>query len=296
VFWNPAALGVILESVAPLLQDFQEGCLALELDPLGLRWQGEAASVEGMLLPLPPASPLADVPLQPPLPADLLLEVEGDSLGRLLKGLLSRQLIREPLASRYGLDRPRLELLRSSPFRLRLLPLKQGPFQASLELQVKVGRRREPWKALLTQLAASLRREGLLDPAERAAQPPAAAPGAGPMRRNGVNRADWSREDGVVVGGWRWVQSVDGQEEVLFYLGPPPVLALPIGSATLPPGREEIRLRARPAALAGLGLLPLPMPQLVQRSEQLWIEAAPLPELRPGQPVSRLTGRLQVPR
>ncbi|MFM7732169.1 MAG: hypothetical protein ACKO6F_01615 [Cyanobium sp.] len=329
VFWNPAALGVILESVAPLLQDFQEGCLALDLDPLGLRWQGEAASVEGMLLPLPSTTPLVDVPLQPPLPANLLLEVEGDSLGRLLKGLLSRQLIREPLASRYGLDRPRLELLRSSPFRLRLLPLKQGPFQASLELQVKVGRRRDAWKALLTQLAASLRREGLLDPAERSAQPktppnapprtqpenqhpssqpaapqappaasqtPTARSAAAPLQRNDGSRADWSREDGVVVGGWRWVQSVEGQEEVLFFLGPPPPLALPIGTATLPPGREEIRLRARPAALAALGLLPLQMPQLVQRSEQLWMEAAPLPGLGPGQPVSRLTGRLQVPR
>jgi|688.fasta_scaffold00025_49 hypothetical protein len=325
VFWNPGALGVIVESVAPLLQNFQEGCLALALDPLGLRWQGEAASVEGVLLPIPPITPQVDVPLQPPLPANLLLEVEGDSLGRLLRGLLSRQLIREPLASRYGLDSQKLELLRAAPFRLRLLPQSQGPFQASLELQVKVGSRSEAWQALLAQLGRSLRREGLLDSAERPAAPQQAPEpqaseqekaeqekaeqqrGAAPpngskdrlpvaRRKDGVREADWSREDGLVVGGWRWVQSVDGQVEVVFFLGPPPALVLPIGQATLAPTRNELRLRARPAALAALGLLPPQMPQLVQRSEQLWMESLPLPGVGPGQPISRLTGRLQVRR
>ena len=111
-----------------------------------------------------------------------------------------------------------------------------------------------------------------------------------------MKSADWSREDGVVVGGWRWVQALDGQVEVLFFLGPPPAVALPIGKATLPPGRDELRLRSRPAALAGLGLLPPLTPQLVQRSEQLWMEAAPLQGVGAGQPISRLTGRLQVPR
>jgi hypothetical protein len=304
VFWNPAALGVIVDSVAPLFQDFQEGCLALDLDPLGLRWQGEAASVEGVLLSIPPIPPLADVPLQPPLPANLLLEIEGDSLGRLFKGLLSRQLIREPLTSRYGLNGERLELLRPTPFRLRLLPQNKGAFQASLELQVKVGPRRQDWQGLLEALATSLRREGLRDPAERplpsatTAQPAQEpAPPAQPAKaRNSVRVADWSREDGAVVGGWRWLQSPDGQEEVLFFLGPPPAMAVPIGAATLPPGRDELRLRARPAAMAGLGLLPPLTPQLVQRSEQLWMEAAPIPGIGPGQPISRLTGRLQVRR
>jgi hypothetical protein len=313
VFWNPAALGVIVESVAPLLQDFQEGCLALALDPLGLRWQGEAASVEGVLLPLPQTSPPVVVPLQPPLPANLLLEVEGDSLGRLLRGLLSRQLIREPLASRYGLDAQKLELLRSAPFRLRLLPQNQGPFQASLELQIRVGSRSEAWRALLAQLSKALRREGLLDPAERPVaseqqqestqepeatqEQPVAKPQSLPAPRNdGVRQADWSREDGVVVGGWRWVQSVEGQVEVLFFLGPTPPLVMPIEQLTQPPARDELRLRARPDALAALGLLPAQMPQLVQRSEQLWMEAVPLPEVGSGQPISRLTGRLQVRR
>ena len=107
VFWDPGALAVMVGPLAPLLQEFQEGCLRLELDPLGLRWQGEAASVDGVLLPLPTRAPLADVPLQPPLPADRLLELEGDSLAPLLRGLLSRQLIREPLSRTYGLDERR---------------------------------------------------------------------------------------------------------------------------------------------------------------------------------------------
>jgi hypothetical protein len=333
VFWNPSALGVIVESVAPLLQDFQEGCLALALDSLGLRWQGEAASVEGVLLPIPQLPPQVDVPLQPPLPANLLLEVEGDSLGRLLRGLLSRQLIREPLASRYGLDSKKMELLRTAPFRLRLLPQSKGPFQASLELQVKAGKRSELWRALLAQLSRSMRREGLLDASERLdpslplkpqqpqqsslqqkpeqqsaeqeipeqqqALPQTSGPTAAPSRTRvqvEVTKADWSRDDGVVVGGWRWVESSDGQVEVLFFLGPPPALVLPMGQASLPPARNQLRLRARPDALAALGLLPPQMPQLVQRSEQLWMEAVPLPGVGPDQPISRLTGRLQVPR
>ncbi|MFN9619020.1 MAG: hypothetical protein ACK55X_04825 [Synechococcaceae cyanobacterium] len=301
VFWDPGALGVIVGPLAPLLQEFQEGCLVLELDPLGLRWQGEAASVEGVLLPLPGSAPLADVPLQPPLPADRLLELEGDSLAPLLRGLLSRQLIREPLSRTYRLDARRQELLRQAPFRLRLRPLPQGPFQAALELQLELGSDRQAWQALLRDLATSLRAQQLRGVAPAPAVPATPAPSADAVAKanpgDPLRAIDWQRQDdGRLVGGWRWLQSPDGRAQVLFFLGPPPASPKPMGEETLRPSPGELRLRARPAALEAVGLLPPQLPPLLRRSEQLWVEAVPPPGVAATQPISRLTGRLQVPR
>ena len=324
VFWDPGALAVMVGPLAPLLQEFQEGCLRLELDPLGLRWQGEAASVDGVLLPLPTRAPLADVPLQPPLPADRLLELEGDSLAPLLRGLLSRQLIREPLSRTYGLDERRQELLRRAPFRLRLRPLPKGPFQAALELQLELGGERPAWQGLLRDLARSLGKQGLQGqapqpalaeqpaqaeepgqaeepaqaekpaPAEQPAQPKQPSKPVAPG--DPLQAIDWRRADGTVVGGWRWLQAVDGRPQLLFFLGPPPPVAAPMGEETLRPNLGELRLRARPTALEAAGLLPPQLPPLLRRSEQLWVEASPPMGLDPSLPLSRLTGRLQVRR
>ena len=280
VFWDPTALAVIVGPLAPLLQHFQEGCLVLEIDPLGLRWHGEAASVEGVLLPL--AAPLegADVPLLPPLPADRLLEIEGDSLAPLLRGLLSRQLIRDPLGKVYDLDPVRQELVSRSPFRLRLRPLERGPFQAGLELELELGSERQAWKSLLKDLADSLRKQKLRE-----------APRADPAQT-----VDWLREDGTVVGGWRWLQSADGSARVLFFLGTPPPPSAPMGQETLRPARQQLRVRARPLALDALGLLPPLLPPVVRQADQLWLEAAPPAGTAGPQPVSQLRGRLQVRR
>lgn len=161
VFWNPTALGAMAGPLAPLMQRFQEGCLTLSLEARGLSWQGEATSVDGVLAQLdteaPPVTPLAAAL---PLPPDELLQLQGGSLQDLLEGLLSRQLIREPLALRYGLDSERLRGLRFAPFRLRLRPQPQGPFQASLELQVRLRQPPQTWQPVLQRLAQSLREQG----------------------------------------------------------------------------------------------------------------------------------------
>jgi hypothetical protein len=57
-----------------------------------------------------------------------------------------------------------------------------------------------------------------------------------------------------------------------------------------------VTLRVRPVALDRLGLLPPEMPQLVRRSEQLWLEAEPLAGVRQADPISQLKGRLEVAR
>lgn len=275
VMWNPTALGVIVGPIAPMLQRFQEGCLSLSLEGGGVAWNGETAASDGVLGPPPPA--LATGPSgQAPLANDLLLEVEGGSLDPLLQGLLARQMIRDPLTSRYGLDAARIALLRRTPFRLRLRPQPQGAFQASLELQLRVGREARSWEPALEKLGRSLREQGLKP-----------AP-AGPAQA-------WIRDDGVVVGGWRWITAANGERQLLLFLGPDPQLVIPLGREGKPLSAGELRLRARPDALQSLGLLPPQTPPIVQRASQLWLgsQAGKAP-VDPA--LSRLEGRLQVRR
>ena len=348
VFWNPAAIGVIAGPMAPLLQRFQAGCLSIGLDGKGVVWSGEAAGVEGVLTSVASNPTLIEPVLQGPLPADQLLQIQGASLDLLIQGLLARQMIRDPLASRYGIDTDRLALLRQAPFQLRLRPLPHGPFQASLELQLVVGKDRRAWQGLLDQLGRSLQAQGLrqavasapfpaakdqgaagsgvrisasvssagLSSASGAAAPaPDAltvppggsppftgqaktAPAAGPAASTAPGSATWSRDDGAVVGGWRWLPSVGGNAQLLLFLGPVPQAPLAmIGGAAHPlPSSGGLQLRSRPAALARLGMLPPDVPELVRRSSQLELEAQSLRGGMAPLPISQLSGRLQVSR
>ena len=287
VFWAPLGLGVMAGPMAPLLQRFQEGCLSLQLDGASLGLTGEASSASGLLSA--PGRPQPAPPL-PPLPADLLLEWRGPVLDALLQGLLSRQLIREPLAARYGIGDGQLALLRRVPFVLRLRPLAQGPFQAGLEVQLRVSGERRPWTQLLDALVPPLEAQGLAATRTGSAALPAIS---------------WRREDGLVVGGWRWVLAASGQPQLLLYLGPEPplahtaaTLAAPTATIGLPGSAGATVLRARPKALARLGLLPPELPQLVQQAAQLdlvAIHAASGAGVL-GSPLSQLTGQLQLQR
>jgi hypothetical protein len=177
VLWNANGLGGITGPVAPLLQRLSRGCLSFALAGDGLIWQGEAGDGEGLLAPLA-ADPGGTSDPLPPLPVDRLLELEGASTDLLLDGLLTRPLIRDPLSRRYGLDAARLALLRRTPFRLQLRPLPKGPFQASLELQLPVGRQEQAWQALLEQLSRTLVEQGLTPVAAVSGASGTATPGA----------------------------------------------------------------------------------------------------------------------
>lgn len=313
VFWNPTALGAMVGPLAPLMQRFQEGCLTLSLAARGLSWQGEATSVDGVLAQLdtevPPVAPLAEAM---PLASDELLQVQGGSLQDLLEGLLTRQLIREPLALRYGLDSERLRGLRFAPFRLRLRPQPQGPFQASLELQVRLRQPPQTWLPVLQRLAQSLReqefeaiplalaaaRPSSPIPTTKATTPakPAPPPQAQQIPKPPVNplAMAWRRSDGVVVGGWRWLAAPRGHDaEVLFFLGPAPSQVGLMPTQAFPQERS-LQLRARPQALDQLGLLPAEMPAVLRSSEQLWTVTQPLTARTVFVPVSRLRGGLTL--
>lgn len=282
VFWAPLGLGVMTGPMAPLLQRFQEGCLSLRLEGASLSLAGEASAASGILSAPGRAQP---APPLPPLPADLLLEWRGPALDALLQGLLSRQLIREPLAARYGIGDGQLALLRSVPFVLRLRPLPRGPFQAGLEVQLGVSGDRRPWTKLLDALVTPLEAQGLA--ATRSGSPVLPA-------------ISWRREDGLVVGGWRWVLAASGQPQLLVYLGPEPPMAGASAFSTptigVPVSASQTVLRARPRDLARLGLLPPQLPQPVKQAAQLALVAASSASgmRAAGSPLSQLTGQLQL--
>ena len=277
VFWAPLGLGVMAGPMAPLLQRFQEGCLSLRLQGTSLQLSGEASAAGGFLAD-PVSSPSAPVP--GPLANDLLLEWRGPALEGLLQGLLNRQLIRDPLAARYGLGEGQLAMVRRAPFLLQLRSLAQGPFQAGLALQLEVSGDRRPWNRLLDGLKAPLEAQGLVATAGGSTALPA-------LR--------WRREDGQVVGGWRWVLPKAAAPQLLVYLGPEPS-ATTAAISPLQGGGRDTQLRVRPAALAAAGLLPPELPLLVQQASQLSLVAT---SSAAGQrvwasPLSQLTGTLQL--
>jgi hypothetical protein len=323
VFWRPTALGELLGPLAPFLQDAQEGCLTLTLQPDGLSWTGEAASIEGMLLEAPPgAEEGAAVPAGGPSPNDPLLELRGTSLERLLSGLLARELIRQPLAERWGFGADQRALLRDTPFQLMLRPLPRGPFQASIELTVLVGEKEKAWKAALGRLAGNLQKEGLRFHASPPSPPPAPPPSSGAGRGAPKTGGDpppatvesgqslpsgssppavtdpwptalWAREDGVVVGGWQGRSTGGRMEQITFFLGPKAGQPDALRLSNLPRG-GGMRLMARPQELALRGLLPPDLPEVVQRSHWLWWTSEPYPGFGRNAPLSQLQGSLSL--
>jgi hypothetical protein len=269
VYWRPNGLGALLGPVSPFLQNVQEGCLSLTVNGKGLLWQGEAASVEGMVLQTPGGGRGTPSPLLPPQASAVLLEVRGASLEQLLSGLLARELIRQPLAERYGLGPQQMTLLRGAPFRLVIRPRADKAFQASIELTIAAGPKSAQWTDVLSSLAKRLSKEGL--------KPRSAA---------GASASIWQRNDGVVVGGWQWSQR---NKEITLFLGPPPPPENP--PSALAAGQGMV-LMAHPSQLAERGLLPPELPEVVQRSSWLWMRSDPLQGFGAASPLSRLEGGL----
>jgi len=284
VYWTGAGLGELAGPVAPLLQRLQQGCLRLQLRGLSLNLAGEAAAGAGVLGAAAPAQ-LTRNPR--PLPPGTLLELQGPSLEVLLQGLLTRQLVREPLASRYGINEAQIALLRRLPFLLRLRELPQGPFQAGLELELApAARDRTAWGRLLAGLRQPLQQQGLQEPAPRLQS-------SAPQLSSGVlPSASWSDARGAVVGGWRWLApATPGAEpRLLLFLGPGPLgqLAAPARAQA----SDGLHLRARPVDLDRLGLWPQAFPQLVRRADQLELVAGGGAR----SPISQLLGRLELSR
>lgn len=338
VFWNPMGLGALLGPIAPLFQRYQEGCLSLTLAPDNrLLWQGVTSSVDG-LQAAPPRWTIPKVEFSP-LEEGLLLELRGSTLEPLLHGLVSRELIREPLSARYGLNRQRLERLERAPFRLRLRPLSQGPFLAGMELQLELQGGQADWQPVLDRISDSLAEQGLQRlagkatpsgpgvPADPAALNPRSAPSAAsseaspspagakpspgsqaPAVANAnqspavvhKNQASpeglslWTRLNGDVLGGWRWIPSRSGSSRLLLFLGASPTMPSALTPLAESPGTSVMLLRLRPSQLAESGLLPPLLPELVLRAGQLQVQANGRQGKGNEAAFSLLTGQLQV--
>jgi hypothetical protein len=286
VAWTKLALAQISGDLAPLLQRFQQGCLTVSAEADGLSWQGEASAKPDSVAPAPSLPPAPSASSEP-LPPDLLLEVAGARLDLLLDALLSNAVIRQPLMDRYGLDQAALERLQKTPFLLRLRPQPKGPFQASLELQLAVGQERSGWTRWLSALGQALERQGLSDQRSPSTPGNAVPSSAGNSATASAGRAKlasslWLRDDGTPLGGWRWVvPATGGAPELLFVLG----AGLPGAerfAAARPPAGGGLSLRARPDALAALGLLPPDLPAVARRASQLEILSAPAAAPKPG--------------
>lgn len=298
VYWTDAALGQMFGPLSSLLQAFRQGCLELGSRSGALLWQGEASGSPGAPSAAAPEGAALNPLSLPPLGSDRLLEVRGNRLDLLLQDLLDRQLIREPLASRYGIGDRQLALLRRTPFLLRLRPQARGPFQASLELQLAVGDRRRDWANLLGPLRKALVDQGLGEssPQIRGAGSAAVLPSS-----------TWSRDDGVVVGGWRWVSPAAASDpQLLFFLGPDPSTSFPApsspapvaGTARWPDARPlagvDFVLQVRPEALSRQGLLPSELPQVVQRAGQLALVGRSAESAKDPAESSSLSGSLRL--
>jgi len=300
VAWTKTAMAQLAGPLAPLLQRYQQGCLTLDSDASGLLWQGESSATEDPIgSPVALPSPLAAAPSSP-LPPSLLLDVRGERLDLLVQDLLTRQLIREPLSERYGLSPALSERLAATPFVLRIQPLPSGPFQASLDLQLAVGKDRSAWDEWLLPLREALLAQGLTlklpgeakpadqtKPADQANQP-------NPAKPDPLPPLIWQRQDGTVVGGWRWITAGEGTAaNLLFFLGPLPP-EVPTLMAPVPPGVALI-LKARPAALSAALLLPQGLPAVIRQAEQLELVSATKPDAaqKPG-PLSSLWGSLKL--
>lgn len=269
-YWSNDGLAAMTGPLSPLLQTFQEGCVELRVTNDGLLFEGEAGASSG-LLAAAPAAPSMRLPGS--LPPDLMLQIRGASLKPLLKGLLARELIRQPLATSYRLSDADLVLLQNTPFLLRLRPLSSGPYQAGLELVLAPRGQRATWVRMLNGIA-----ERLIERDHEAS--------SGAV-------VSWRDSTGRVVGGWRWLPAVGDQPLLQLFLGPePPPLRSPLPNRAAWASLPALHVQARPEALAAGSLLPAQLPQALQQAQQLQLVAEQ--SKRDGGGITRLQGRLQL--
>ncbi len=269
VHWNGIALAQMLGPMAPFSALLQQGCLQLSSDAGSLVWTGEADATAGTLTAAP--AWLAP-PARAPMAAPQLLLLQGQRLDLLLRGLNASSLLRTTLAERYGLGPEQWRRLKTAPFTLELRQEPNGPFRAGLQLVVDLPPDRLFWDRWLADLSRSLERQGL-------------------ERHQPLPRlTSWSRPDGTVVGGWRWLAT----RRLVWFLGPIPASLPPSGPQMAAPMDVDWRLQLRPQALAQVALLPEPLPLVVRRAQSVQLQGRLERGGASGGSQSSVSGRLEL--
>ena len=139
---------------------------------------------------------------------------------------------------------------------------------------VPVGRAQGTWIQALDHLEEGIRRQGMV-----------ATLSAGQATNQNVlppSSRSWTRADGTVVGGWRWLVSPprsrsrqQPQPTLLLYVGPPPASgagdkAAETGPWTQGGNPSQLQVLMRPSELASVALLPTSLPPLLQGAP--WLE------------------------
>ena len=279
VIWRPEALSSIAGALSPLLQTASYGCLELSLEERKMRWEGVVAS-----RPLRTASRRLAPPIKPIELSTLqlisakaksshsssrpLLRLKMRNARTLLGAVINRPLIRDGLQNDYALSTSIRSELLATPLSVQIQSEPQGPFQASLKLDLYLSDRQTITVKTLDGIGRQLREGGLIEKKKKLSNPD----------RESFSQATlWYQnqpEGQRLLGGWVWLQ---GDQSTDRSTATPPVLRLSLASSPttkrsmdvqLKTG-EDLRLTMRASALDSLSLLHVNWPQPVRRASVL---------------------------
>ena len=290
VRWRPAALSSLAGVSSVLLQSAAHGCLSLSLKGKDLRFSGfvsprPLASAPDRLRPSAPrATDQERSSMTPVDDATTLLHLHSHPSSSVLRALLERPLIKRNLESAFGVTPKLRTLLLEAPMALRLHRLPGGPYQAALEIDLKLASPTTAIQSALEKTKLALQKRGLSNSNLALINPDG---------RSVTESLVWSRPGGPPLGGWAWFKPEDQTRHLRFSLGAPPS-ARPVES--LNEDQTGLSMVLLPAALSKLALLPGRWPAVVRQADgiKLWMSPLTGDELGP-QDWFWLDGQLSLP-
>lgn len=283
VAWTPQALATIAGPIQPLLQTGAYGCLALKLQDDSLHWRGVVASrpLRGATQRLSPprqATVITGEANDPPSGSSaeiVLLQLNSRRADTVFGELLNRPLIRNGLDSDYGLSPSLLADILDAPISLQVKGRRDGPFQASLQLDLQIpDAKKKATESALGRISARLENNGLTSSNGTETQGQSEP-------HSSTHARQWFRViDGQpqLIGGWTWIpaeQDHKGHAVLRLTLAEASNPRPPSGMS-LKHSPPVLRLTMQPSALESLGLMNNQWPTLIRRAGQLDLEIHPL--------------------
>lgn len=279
VKWNPDGLSSLGGSLAPLLQVAREGCIALQLNGDQLHWHGVVgsrpmSSSPSNLRPKPLASLSSFSFSKESLMRPMLLSLSSTSSNLVFGNLLSRNIIKVPLETDYGLSRSAIQKLGNAPLNLSLISEQKGKYLASIQLQLLLRGGLSQWNSVMESLSNRLTSQGLT----------ASDSSSLISKDNAISNVKvWvNTEQGKsnVVGGWFWKKDKIGFNLLQLSLGAAPNAEEDFSIPALT-NDLSLRLLAEPRQLNKLGLLGDQWPVPLLMAKHLDLSLSPLQGSKP---------------